>query len=75
MTVVVEEVKVVMLPDGRMDTENAAKYLGFKPKTMAMMRTSGEGPEYTKRGRVFYFKKALDEWIAEGNRKSTGTAA
>ncbi len=31
-----EPIRVRVLPDGRMDRENAAKYLGKKPKTLAM---------------------------------------
>lgn len=40
-----------------------------------MMRSSGEGPEYIKRGRIFYFKEVLDNWISEGRKKSTGQSA
>ncbi len=71
----IETTKVTMFPDGRMDVENASRYLGLKPKTLAMMRSSGEGPEYVKRGRVFYFKEVLDRWIAGGERKHTGHGA
>ena len=75
MYVEIEEIKVVVLHDGRMDTFNSAKYCGLSPKTMAMMRSSGDGPEYIKRGKVFYFKDALDSWIAAGKKQSTGRAA
>lgn len=75
MTIELEMTRVTVLPDGRMDVENSARYLGLKPKTLAMMRSSGEGPEYIKRGRIFYFKEELDRWIAEGRKKSTGFAA
>jgi len=75
MTIALEEIKVSVLPDGRMDTENSALYVGLKPKTMAMMRCSGEGPEFIKRGKVFYFKDALDRWIADGKKQSTARAA
>lgn len=74
MSMKVEEVNVVILPDGRMDTANSAKYVGLSPKTMAMMRCSGVGTEFIKRGKAFYFKRALDIWIAEGNRKTTLSA-
>ena len=49
-------IQVVMLPDGRMDTTNAALYLGLKPKTLAMMRCEGTGPKFIKKGCIFYFK-------------------
>jgi len=55
--------EVTVLPDGRMDTINSGRYVGLKPKTMAMMRCAGRGPEYVKMGKIFYFKDKLDEWI------------
>ena len=69
-------VEVVVLPDGRMDTANAAKYLGLSKKTLAMMRCNGTGPKYIKRGRIFYFKEDLDKWINRaGKRSSTAQGA
>jgi hypothetical protein len=59
MDVDFERVKVVVFPDGRLDTENAARYLGLSPKTLAMMRTAGSGPKFVKRGRVFYYLEDL----------------
>jgi hypothetical protein len=56
-------VEVVILPDGRMDRKNAALYLGLKVKTLAMHASQGTGPASIKRGRVFYFRDALDEWL------------
>lgn len=66
-------VHVTTLPDGRLDTKNASKYLGLSVKTLAMMRCAGSGPDYVKRGRVFYFKNDLDAWLREG--KVTGTCS
>jgi len=57
--------QVVTLPDGRMTVEEAAKYLGFTPLTLALWRRKGTGPKFVKLSRrVFYFKADLDEWIA-----------
>jgi hypothetical protein len=59
-----EEVRIRVLPDGRMDRENAALYLGKKPKTLAMWAMQGVGPPFVKIGhRCFYFRLALDEFI------------
>ena len=58
--------EVTVLPDGRMDAKNAARYIGLSDKTMAMMRCAGRGPEYVKMGKIFYFQAKLDEWV-EGN--------
>ena len=71
----IEQVKVVVFPDGRLDTENAARFLGLSPKTLAMMRSAGSGPKFVKRGRVFYFLQDLEAWLAEQPRvKSTAQA-
>ena len=60
----VEPIRVRILPDGRMDRENAARYLGRKPKTLAMWTMQGKGPPAHKAGgRVFYFKRELDEFL------------
>ncbi len=60
----VEQVRVRVLPDGRMDSTNAAKYLDRAPKTLAMWRMQGVGPEWAKcGGRVFYYKDRLDAFI------------
>ena len=65
-TVEVEPVRVRVLPDGRMDSNNAAKYVNRAPKTLAMWRMQGIGPAWTKcGGRVFYNKEALDAFMRE----------
>ena len=70
-----ERVKVTMFPDGRLDTKNAAQFLGLSPKTLAMMRSAGNGPRFIKRGRVFYFLDDLKAWLAEQPRvRSTAQA-
>ena len=71
----VDHVRVVAFPDGRLDTENAARYLGFSPKTLAMMRSEGKGPRYVKRGRIFYFLEDLQAWMAELPRISSTAQA
>jgi len=71
-----KSIEVIVFPDGRMDVPNAAKYLGLSEKTLAMMRCQGTGPKFIKRGRIFYFKVDLDEWILkEGKRSSTAKGA
>ncbi len=64
---------VFIFPDGRMDTQNAATYLGLAVKTLAMMRSSGTSPKFIKRGKVFYYQNDLDEWLLQGG-KCTSTA-
>ena len=68
-------VEVLMLPDGRMDAKNSAAYLGFSVKTLAMMRCAGKGPRFVKRGRIFYYKEDLDEWLTAGRAATTAQSA
>lgn len=53
-------------PDGRMKSNDAARYIGFDVGTLANWRIKGKGPVFYKRGsRVFYYKKDLDVWLME----------
>jgi hypothetical protein len=63
--------KVMMFPDGRLNTRNTSAYLGLSEKTLAMKRCDGTGPKFIKRGRIFYFKNDLDEWLKDGQAVST----
>ena len=59
-----EQVRVRVLPDGRMTRRDAARYLGRAAKTLAMWALEGKGPESVLvGGRRFYFKDALDAFI------------
>lgn len=73
MSLEIERVRVIAFPDGRLDTENAARYLGLSTKTLAMMRSAGSGPKFVKRGRVFYYQNDLDDWLKQ-QPKVTSTA-
>ena len=65
MTTGIEHVTVRILPDGRVSADNAARYLGCAPKTLAMWRLRGIGPAWRKiGGRIFYFRRDLDAFIA-----------
>lgn len=60
----VDEVRVRVLPDGRITREDAATYLGLKSKTLAIWAMHGKGPSSRKvGGRVFYYKDDLDAFI------------
>ncbi len=64
VAVEIETVRIRVLPDGRMDSNNAAKYLDRAPKTLAMWRMQKRGPKWTKSGgRVNYYKDWLDAFI------------
>lgn len=64
----VEVISIMIYPDGRLDVRNAARYLGLKEKTLAMMRGNGTGPQFIKRGRIFYYREDLDTWLNAGGR-------
>ena len=71
-----EVMAVTVLPDGRMSARNAARYLGLSEKTLAMQRCDGTGPRFIKRGRIFYFREDLDDWLnASGRVTSTAQLA
>ncbi len=60
----VEPIRVRVLPDGRMDRKNAAKYVGRTPKTLAMWHMEGRGPKSVLvGGRRYYYQKVLDAFI------------
>jgi predicted DNA-binding transcriptional regulator AlpA len=65
---------VLVLPDGRMDTTNAAVYTGLAVKTLATMRGNGTGPKYVKIGKVFYYREDLDAWLKSSVVNSTAQA-
>ncbi len=61
----IEQVRVRILPDGRMTRKEAAKYLGVAVKTLAMYELEKKGPKSIRvGGRRFYFKDVLDTYIA-----------
>ena len=59
-----QEVRVRVLPDGRMTRRDAALYLGLSPKTLAIWASQGRGPRRIRvGGRVFYFRDDLDAFV------------
>jgi hypothetical protein len=69
-------VRLRQFPDGRLDTRNAAAYLGFSRRTLGNWRGQGTGPKYIViHGRVFYYKADLDAWLEQFHRvRSTAQA-
>lgn len=63
-----------LTPDGRMDAGSAAAYLLLSNKTLANYRSRGVGPLFIKRGRVFYRREDLDNWLAAGRCQSAAQA-
>ncbi len=64
----IEQVRVRVLPDGRMNRENAARYLGVAVQTLAAWAVHGKGPRPKKvGGRNFYYRTDLDAFISAGD--------
>jgi hypothetical protein len=64
--------EVRIFPDGRLDAQSAAAYLGLSYKTLACQRSAGNGPPFIKLGKaVFYQKEDLDGWLASCRVNST----
>lgn len=59
-------------PSGLMNTEQAAKYLGIKPATLAVWRSTNRRKlAFVKiGGQVRYQRKALDAFIAENTHNA-----
>jgi len=67
MKMELETVRVRVLPDGRVRSEDAARFLDYSLQTLANWRWSGKGPRWTRRGgRIFYMIEDLKKWIANG---------
>ena len=62
----VEQVRVRVLPDGRMSRRDAARYLGLKERTLAAWAMEGKGPPVVRVGsRCFYRRKDIDDFIED----------
>lgn len=60
------ESRITELPDGRMTREDAAKYLGFRPQTLAAWAVRNQGPKSIRvGGKVFYTIEALEAFVQE----------
>jgi hypothetical protein len=60
-------VEIEVLPNGRLNVKNAAKYLDLSKKTLAMKRSQGIGPKFHKNGGVVsYYVNELEEWLHQG---------
>ena len=59
-----DQVRVRVLPDGRLTRADAARYLGRAKKTLEMWAMEGKGPRSVRvGGRIFYFKRDLEDFV------------
>jgi len=62
----IDQTRVRVLPDGRLTRRDAARYLGYQPKTLAMWHTQGKGPRCVRiGGRCFYYIQELNVYIRD----------
>jgi hypothetical protein len=60
----------------RLRTPKAAAYLALSPSTLAKMRLTGDGPAYSKLGRIVVYEISdLDEYADARRRHSTSDPA
>ena len=56
----------------KMRPPQAAEHLGIAVSTLAKKRHRGDGPIYSKLGRIILYEKSdLDNWVAANRRTST----
>jgi len=61
-----------MTTTNAMNADEAARFLGINPGTLAKWRVTGTGPDFVKAGRrVTYLKTDLEGWQATRRRRST----
>lgn len=52
------------MPSKKLNTTDAATYLGIQPNTLEAWRSQGKGPRYAKLGRrVMYDLNDLENWF------------
>jgi hypothetical protein len=51
-----DQIRITVLPDGRVDRPNAARFLGLAPKTLAEYHRLGKGPASMKVGARRFYK-------------------
>lgn len=69
----IEEVRIRVLPEGRVSRAGAAAFLGYDPKTLAQWAWAGKGPLPRKvpgSNRVFYRIADLKAFLATGAREA-----
>lgn len=72
----IEQVKVRVLPDGRIPRADAAKYLGLSPATLASWAVRGIGPRHRRVGsRSYYYLRDLEAFVSSGARQDEGSGA
>ena len=63
------------MPNKKLNTQEAAAFLGIKPCTLELWRCKKKGPRYSKLGsRVMYDQAELELWFASRSVHTTDSA-
>ena len=67
----INEIYIDMLPDGRMNSKNAALYIGKTTGRLSIMRMLKNGPKFCRSatGTISYYKHDLDDWLKGSTKK------
>lgn len=58
--------EITVTPDGRVTFDDAARFLGFSPKTLQQWRAKCYGPaSYKIAGKLFYKLVELEKFVAQ----------
>jgi len=67
--VAIDQVRVRILPDGRLTRADAAKFLGLAPGTLANWDSQGRGPKSVNvGGKIFYYLHDLKAFRDAGSQ-------
>jgi hypothetical protein len=71
LTMPIEQVQIRVLPDGRVNRNDAAAFLGRSPNTLADWSRLGLGPVPRQvGGRIFYYMRDLEAFRDTGARQA-----
>lgn len=66
-----DQIRVKILPDGRVARSEAARFLGLQPGTLATWGGKGLGPQPRRvGGRIFYYLRDLEAFRDTGAREA-----
>lgn len=66
-----EHLGITILPDGRMHTKDATKYLGCHVSTIYRMIQKKDGLRFIKKGDDYFFLQSdLDDWILNAKQRT-----
>ncbi len=71
----IEQVRIRVMPDGKVSRKDAAAFLGRAPKTLAEWSVAGRGPKPIRVGGRCFYKLEELQAFAQGDAAVQGKAA